>query len=95
MNNQIYYPEIILKTWRTGRLGGMYMSHFTDNPENPQIKAQLEIIVNALKNKKFKERLAVFKKINQHLDYNVREEYYENAARLKRMVDYCRLRILD
>ncbi|GEM_PF-2526740 len=81
----IQYPEEVIRTWRTGRLGALYMNSFTVSRTDPGESSQLARITRILDSRPFEEKRALYLEIQEQIRVNCRSEDYERAALLEDM----------
>ncbi|MFH1592041.1 MAG: hypothetical protein ABIB47_01605 [Candidatus Woesearchaeota archaeon] len=89
------YSKGVLKSWRTGRLGCLYMNSFIASREHSDELGQLELVTEILALRPFEKRLELYHEIKRHHDNSVRWEAYEHAQILKDMQNHCGRFILD
>jgi len=81
----IQYPEEVIKTWRTGRLGALYMSSFTVSRTDSEESSQLARIARILDSRPVGEKSALYLEICEQIRVSCRSEDYDRAALLRDM----------
>ena len=79
------YPLHILSTWRTGRLGALYMNSFEESMRDSCETEQLNRVMAILARRNPTEIFAIYDEISRHLGAEVGRESYEHAAVLRDM----------
>ncbi|MFH1649762.1 MAG: hypothetical protein ABIA93_04390 [Candidatus Woesearchaeota archaeon] len=84
-----------LKTWRTSRLGALYMTAFSTSRKDAEDMGQLELITEEIRHRPFKQRAHVLTQIDSALSSEISRENYEQAALLRDMQTHYRSSVLD
>jgi len=89
------YPEEVIQTWRTGRLGALYMSSFTVSRTDSAESSQLARITRILDSRPVGEKRALYLEIQEQIMVSCRSEDYERAALHRDMKQHFLQHIFD
>ncbi len=70
----IQYDNEILETWRTGRLGGLYLNSYMISKDDPEECSQLERVAEILSTRPQPERIILLNEIKRRVRGAQREE---------------------
>jgi hypothetical protein len=79
------YPTETLQTWRTGRLGGLYMNSFTMSRDDSAELSQLERIAGVMRGRPLAEQRGVMTEIRRNLMAATRRGDYGQAQMFAEM----------
>lgn len=82
------YPIEILKTWRTGRLGCLYLNSFRASRDDPEECSQLERIAQVLSTRPLLERKGIYRTIRHDLMAAQQREDAEQTHLLIEMLNH-------
>jgi len=82
------YPTEVLKTWRTSRLGCLYMNKYTSLREDPEGSSQLETIAQILSTRPLLERKRIVREIRRNLGSANYHEDVEQRVLLMGMLNH-------
>ena len=81
----IQYTKKMLETWRTGRLGCLYITCFTLSKKDPEELSQLERVTEILSRRPMEEVRGIYVHICEEIISCCKQEDYERAALLEEM----------
>ena len=82
------YDNEVLETWRTGRLGGLYMNSYTMSKDDPEECSQLERVAKILSARPPLERRGVLNEIKGRVRGAQRAEEREQMESLLGMLHH-------
>ena len=89
------YPDSVIESWSTGKLGALYMSSFAiSRKHDPSESSQLERVTAILAARDFKERLGVRSHMEAALSSYVAQEDYERASLWRDMILHYNMHVL-
>ena len=88
------YTPKILNTWRTSRLGSLYIALVQLADRMPNGHSQLEMVTDVLYSRPTDETFPVYQEILRQIDYYVRTEKFEDAAIFRNVQQQFYLHIL-
>lgn len=74
MTKLIQYDNEVLETWRTGRLGGLYLNSYMISRDDSEECSQLERVAKILSTRPQPERIILLNEITRRVQRTQREE---------------------
>lgn len=88
------YPTEVIASWRTSRLGCLYMNACIAGRHSPDDAAVRNRVIGVLATRPILERLALYDTLQREYERVLRGEWYEHAAHVHDMLDRFRMSIL-
>ncbi|MEK6919296.1 MAG: hypothetical protein AABW73_04655 [Nanoarchaeota archaeon] len=90
----IQYDPGTIETWRTSRLGNLYMNSFSFSDSYPEESSQTERIAFILSRRSLGELKPLLREIDVHLDLAKKAGHSQNAGMLEKMREHFKERVL-
>jgi hypothetical protein len=94
MSTMPRYTREALESMDTNNLGRIYIEAFLDS-DDPQSSEDVAAITEVLKDRTISMRAGFYRGMRNRLDDAVSREAFEQAARIRDMIDYFQRHILD
>ncbi len=88
-------PKVSLEKWRTGTLGANYVAASLLVPRFPKARFQRDMISDVMSQRPIEETARVREEIKGRMDYYVKIENYEEAARYRDILQHFDVRITN